>query len=68
MLDHAFRYVDTVVFWVGAKNTRSRRAMEKIGGVLRDGVCTRDVSGDDPYVVYEISATTWSADSGAIVK
>ena len=54
MLDHAFRFVDTVVFWVGADNIRSRCAMEKIGGVLRDGIFTRDISGDDPYVVYEI--------------
>jgi RimJ/RimL family protein N-acetyltransferase len=62
MLEYAFRYVDTVVFWVGEDNARSRRAMEKIGGVLRDGVFTRDFSGDDPYVVYEITATNWSAE------
>ena len=61
MLNHAFRFVETVVFWVGADNTRSRRAMEKIGGVLRDGVFTREVSGDDPYVVYEITAANWFA-------
>ena len=61
MLDHAFRFVDTVVFWVGEDNIRSRRAMEKIGGSLRDGVFKRDVSRDDPYVVYEITATGWSA-------
>ena len=35
MLDHAFRFVDTVVFTVGEANLRSRRAIEKIGGVLR---------------------------------
>jgi RimJ/RimL family protein N-acetyltransferase len=34
MLDHAFRFVKTVVFHVGENNVRSRRAMEKIGGVL----------------------------------
>jgi hypothetical protein len=28
--------------------------MEKIGGVLRDGVHYRDIAGEDPYVVYEI--------------
>ena len=54
LLDHAFTFVDTVVFWVGETNLRSRRAMEKIGGVLRPGVRTRDVAGDAPYVVYEI--------------
>ena len=55
MLEHAFRFVQTVVFWVGEDNHRSRRAMEKIGGILRAGVQYRQVSGDDPYVVYEIN-------------
>ncbi|MFI5347885.1 MAG: GNAT family N-acetyltransferase [Elusimicrobiota bacterium] len=34
MLDHAFRFVDSAVFHVGEHNLRSRKAMEKIGGVL----------------------------------
>jgi RimJ/RimL family protein N-acetyltransferase len=34
MLDHAFRFVRNVVFQVGPENMRSRRAVEKIGGVL----------------------------------
>lgn len=54
MLDHAFLFVDTVVFWVGEDNMRSRRATEKIGGVLRDGIHYKDISGDSPYVVYEL--------------
>ena len=54
MLAHAFSFVETVVFWVGARNLRSRRAMEKIGGVLREGIMTRSITGDEPYVVYEI--------------
>jgi RimJ/RimL family protein N-acetyltransferase len=33
LLDHAFHYVDRVVFLVGVTNLRSQRAMEKIGGV-----------------------------------
>ena len=33
MLDHAFRFVDRVVFRIGPQNIRSRRAIEKIGGV-----------------------------------
>jgi RimJ/RimL family protein N-acetyltransferase len=37
MLDHIFRFVSSVVFVVGEKNVRSRRAMEKIGGVLQVG-------------------------------
>jgi N-acetyltransferase len=33
MLDHAFRFVEHVVFLIGEDNWRSRRAVEKIGGV-----------------------------------
>ncbi|HVD96371.1 MAG TPA: GNAT family N-acetyltransferase [Candidatus Limnocylindria bacterium] len=31
MLNHSFRFVDNVVFYVGEKNIRSQKAMEKIG-------------------------------------
>jgi N-acetyltransferase len=34
MLDHAFRFVERVVFLVGATNFRSQKATEKIGGVM----------------------------------
>jgi RimJ/RimL family protein N-acetyltransferase len=34
MLQHAFRYVETVWFHVGEQNKRSQRAMEKIGARL----------------------------------
>lgn len=54
MLDHAFRYVDTVVFWIGESNIRSRRAIEKIGGVRRGDIHYRNGSSDSPHVVYEI--------------
>ena len=54
MLDHAFSFVDTVVFWVDESNLRSRRAVEKIGGVLRDGIQFKDGACDWPYVIYEI--------------
>jgi len=40
---------------VGPENFRSRQAMLKVGGVLREGEWSRkaDDSGE-PYVVYEI--------------
>jgi len=38
MLEHAFRFVETVLFHVGERNVRSRKAMEKIGGVLSGSV------------------------------
>jgi RimJ/RimL family protein N-acetyltransferase len=33
MLDHAFKFVENVVFFVGQDNVRSRRATEKIGAI-----------------------------------
>jgi RimJ/RimL family protein N-acetyltransferase len=55
MLGHIHRYVGTVIFTVGETNVRSRRAMEKIGGVLRPGVESRLMAGEmKPHVVYEI--------------
>ena len=56
MLGHAFRFVDRVVFRIGATNLRSRRAMEKIGGVLTDRKETVTVRGKNiEQVVYEIA-------------
>ncbi len=54
MLEHAFTFVDTVVFWVGQENWRSQRAMEKIGGVLRESLSSRPSTGG-PHVVFEIT-------------
>lgn len=54
MLDHAFAFVDTVIFWVGETNLRSRRAMEKIGGVLRPGTYRRAIGADVPHEIFEI--------------
>jgi len=34
MLDHAFRFVDRVVFVVGENNMRSQKALEKIGATF----------------------------------
>ena len=50
MLDHAFQFVDSVLFLVGPKNFRSQRAVEKIGGV-REGIVHR--SGRD-HVVFRL--------------
>lgn len=59
MLEHAFTFVDTVVFWVGDSNWRSRKAVEKIGGQLRDGIFHRNPEQDDPpHVIYELTRAT----------
>jgi N-acetyltransferase len=34
MLEHAFGFVDRVIFVIGPQNFRSRRAVEKIGATL----------------------------------
>jgi len=55
MLDHAFKFVSSVIFKVGATNLRSRRAMEKIGGVLTERREKTDFQGTIvEHVVYQI--------------
>ncbi|MFI4849682.1 MAG: GNAT family N-acetyltransferase [Gimesia chilikensis] len=48
MLQHAFQFVDSVIFLIGPENIRSQRAVEKIGGV-RDGSRT-DGSGMESWL------------------
>jgi RimJ/RimL family protein N-acetyltransferase len=56
MLRHAFRFVESVVFLVGAGNLRSRRAVEKIGGVR---VGTSDRGGRES-LVYRVAASAFA--------
>jgi RimJ/RimL family protein N-acetyltransferase len=62
MLDHAFRYVDRVIFHVGVGNLRSRKAMEKLGGV-KVGEVAMSYYGEPSHtnVVYQIEAAAWAA-------
>ena len=53
MLQHAFRFVDRVVFLVGLQNLRSQRALEKIGGVR---VGSRPDASGRESIVYQITA------------
>jgi RimJ/RimL family protein N-acetyltransferase len=52
MLQHAFRFVDAVVFFVSLENIRSQRALERIGAVRQPG---RDRQG---RLVYRIRSTS----------
>lgn len=52
MLEHAFRFVESVVFLVAPTNLRSRRAVEKIGGV-EDGLRPDDAGRES--ILYRIS-------------
>ena len=57
MLEHAFQFVERVVFLIGPQNVRSQRAIEKLGGV-RAGSRT-DAAGRESFI-YEIRALTWA--------
>jgi RimJ/RimL family protein N-acetyltransferase len=46
MLDHAFKFVENVIFFVGENNIRSQKATEKIGGI-KDGL-VKKVYGNHP--------------------
>ena len=47
LLNHAFQFVENVVFFVGENNARSQKAMEKIGGI-RIGTVTRMYGNHPP--------------------
>ena len=52
MLEHAFKYANSVIFLVGVHNIRSQRAVEKIGGI-RIGTSPDD-TGNESFV-YKIA-------------
>ena len=60
MLAHAFTFADAVVFWVGEKNWRSQKALEKIGGIRRAGLHTR-LGAPAAHIIFEITAAGFAA-------
>lgn len=62
MLTHALKYVERVDFRVGETNLISRRAMEKIGGLLSDrSELAETSSGPVLHVIYEITRESFAA-------
>jgi RimJ/RimL family protein N-acetyltransferase len=63
MLEHAFNFVENVVFLIGPENFRSQKAVEKIGGVLigRRNKMIRGQAVEN--VVYQIKKPTRTASS-----
>ena len=62
MLAHAFGSAPCVMFRIGATNGPSRRAMEKIGGVLTDRTERHEVSGREvTHVIYTIDRDGFAA-------
>ena len=56
MLEHAFRYVERVLFKVGANNVVSRAAMTKIGGRLTGERWFEERAGrPSEHVMFEIT-------------
>ena len=60
MLDHAFQFVERVVFHVGANNMRSRIAMQKLGATLT-GEAAISYYGEPSNlnVIYEMQHAEW---------
>ena len=62
MLDHAFRFVDRVVFVVGEDNLRSQKALEKIGARFRSKIKKPDRHGTmQTNFIFAITAGAWTA-------
>jgi Acetyltransferases, including N-acetylases of ribosomal proteins len=47
LLNHAFKFVESVVFFVGEDNVRSQKAMEKVGAI-KVGTATRAYGNHPP--------------------
>jgi RimJ/RimL family protein N-acetyltransferase len=56
MLEHAFKFVNNVVFVIGIQNFRSQKAVEKLGAVR---VGSTVDSGSADCFVYRLAATEW---------
>jgi RimJ/RimL family protein N-acetyltransferase len=62
MLDHAFKFVESVVFLIGPTNVRSQKAIEKIGGVMTERGKKTNLNGKTvEHVVYQIKKPTVTA-------
>lgn len=60
MLEHAFRFVDAVLFHVGESNLRSRIAMEKLGATLiGEAAIAYYGEPSNQNVIYRIEHADW---------
>jgi RimJ/RimL family protein N-acetyltransferase len=65
MLNHAFKFVDRVLFIVGENNLRSRKAVEKIGGKLLRTVERPNRNGQpERNVVFGLERSAWLKQPG----
>jgi RimJ/RimL family protein N-acetyltransferase len=62
MIGHALRFFDRAIFLIGENNIRSRRAIEKIGGVLTERVDEAVAAGRPVrHVIYAIDHAAFAA-------
>ena len=62
MVGHALQTFDRVIFLIGETNIRSRRAMEKIGGVLTDRTHVTALAGAPVvHVIYAIDRAGYAS-------
>lgn len=61
MLDHAFKFVDTVIFHIGSNNIRSQKAIEKLGAV-KTGEAVIKYYGEQNVLnfTYRINKEDWA--------
>jgi RimJ/RimL family protein N-acetyltransferase len=60
MLDHAFGFVDDVIFYIGVDNTRSQKALEKLGGKqVTEPHLQSLIRGDGIDLTYRINKEEW---------
>lgn len=60
MLDHAFRFVDDVIFHIGANNIRSQKAIGKLGA-KKIGQVEMEYYGEEKKLnfIYQLGKTDW---------
>lgn len=61
MMEHAFQYVDNVIFHIGAKNIRSQKSIEKIGA-KKIGEAEISYYGEQNNLnfIYQIEKNSWT--------
>lgn len=60
MIDHVLRFVDNILFFIGENNMRSRKAVEKLGGVLITELEGKPITApSDARVIYCLSRGVW---------
>ncbi len=62
MIDHALRFAGNILFFIGENNMRSRKAVEKLGGVLITELDGKSITApSDARVIYCLSRGEWTA-------